>query len=93
MKPGPRTLGPNLKTTVRILGNRADEFEALCHLLRRRPYQLAADLVLDGIRRHLLDPKTEQAVRHLVAARRRARAVTAGRPGPGGFRVIDGGAP
>lgn len=91
-QPGPRPMGPSLRTSVRILGKRADEFEALCHLLHRKPFQLAADMVLDGIRRHLADPKTEHAVRQLVAARAAERSVVAGRATKGGFRVLDGGA-
>lgn len=39
-----------LKTSVRVVGERqVDEFRALCVLLGRRPHQLAADLVLEGI--------------------------------------------
>lgn len=70
-KPGPRPLGRNLKTTVRILGDVVDEFQGLCHLLRRRPHELAADLVLEGIRRYREDPDVGPRLAVLVEERRR----------------------
>lgn len=47
----------SFKTSVRVVGaDQVDEFRALCVLLGRRPHQLAADFVLDGIRRAREDP-------------------------------------
>jgi hypothetical protein len=84
-RPGPRPLPPEqITTSVRVLGRQqVDEFEALCHVLRRRPHQLAADLVLDGIRRYRDDPDVAPYVQQLVLALRLHRS---------GLRVVEGGA-
>ena len=99
MKPGPRPLPPEqLQTSVRILGERqVDEFEALCVLMRRRPHELAADLVLDGIRRYRSDPDVAPFVRLVVLGRRMHRAgmrlvVLGRRMHRAGMRLLQGGA-
>lgn len=64
-----------LKTSVRVLGERqVDEFRALCVLLGRRPHQLAADLVLNGIRRYREDPDIALHLEAMVEATRSAAA-------------------
>lgn len=63
------------KTSVRILGaDQVDEFHALCLLRGRKPYQLAADMVLDAIRAARDDLAEHAAVVELVDARRHFRA-------------------
>lgn len=83
-----------LKTSVRVLGDRVGEFEALCYLRRRKPYQLAADLVLDGINREMADPETAAAVAQIAeilqSKRAENEALAAGRQ-HGAFRVYEGG--
>jgi hypothetical protein len=64
-----------LKTSVRVLGaDQVDEFRALCVLLGRRPHQLAADLVLEGIRRYRENPETAPHLAVMVEAARSAAA-------------------
>lgn len=66
--------GDELKTSVRIVGaDQVDEFHALCLLRGRKPYQLAADMVLDAIRAARDDPAERAAVVELVDARRHFR--------------------
>lgn len=63
------------RTSVRILGaDQVDEFHALCLLRGRKPYQLAADMVLDAIRAARDDLAEHGAVVELVDARRHFRA-------------------
>ena len=63
------------KTSVRILGaDQVDEFHALCLLRGRKPYQLAADMVLDAIRAARDDLTEHASVVELVDARRDVRA-------------------
>lgn len=58
---------PYVKTSVAIRGERQiDAFEAICHITGRKPYQLAADIVLQYIKEH----RDDDAVVELVAARR-----------------------
>lgn len=67
--------GDEFKTSVRILGeDQVDEFHALCLLRGRRPFQLAADMVLEAIRASRDDPAEHAAVVELVDARRHFRA-------------------
>lgn len=68
-------MSSELKTSVRVVGARqVDEFRALCVLLGRRPHQLAADLVLDGIRRAREDPMVAPHLQVMVEAARAAAA-------------------
>jgi hypothetical protein len=73
---------PNLKTSVRVLGqDQVDDFAALCALRGRRPHELAADMVLDAIRAARQDPQTAPFLRTMRRARRMHRA---------GFRLVSG---
>lgn len=95
-KPGPRPTGRNLKTSVRVLGDRVDDFEALCHLLRRKPHELAGEMVLEAINTYRADPEIGPRVAALADARRqeyaRRELLERGRAHPSGFRLVDGGA-
>lgn len=72
---GPGVVSEDFKTSVRVLGARhVDEFRALCVLLGRRPHQMAADLVLDGIRRYREDPEVAPHLDVMVEAARSAAA-------------------
>ncbi|OHV03701.1 hypothetical protein [Mycobacterium talmoniae] len=66
-----------LRTTFRVTGAASvEEFLAVCFLLGRRPHQLVAELVHEGVAQFLSDPVQADAVAHLVAlreARRRDR--------------------
>lgn len=87
-------MAAEFKTSVRILGDRIDEFRALCLLRGRRPFQLAADYVLEGINRDMRDPETGSAVAELAAIHRRRREEREGKAAGrdrGPFRVYDGG--
>lgn len=76
----------SFKTSVRVHGVRqVDEFRALCILLGRRPHQLAADLVLEGIRRAREDP---QVGPHLAVMVEAARSAAARREGEQASNVI-----
>lgn len=62
------------KTSVVVMGERqVDEFHALCGVLGRRPHQLAADMVLDEIRRYRRRKRYAEIVRLVVKGRRENR--------------------
>lgn len=69
-RPFGRSQTSSVKTSVLILGDRQIEtFEALCHLRRRDPHQLAADIVLEAI----LDAETDHEVQELMSIHRHWR--------------------
>jgi hypothetical protein len=75
---------PYIRTTVRIYGDlQIETFEAMCAVLARRPHQLAADMVLDGIRKG----RRDKNIQSVVASIRGRRRETARR----GLRLIRGG--
>jgi hypothetical protein len=88
-----RTPDHHLKTSVRVLGaDQVDEFRALAVLLGRRPHELAADMVLDGIRRYRQDPDVGPRVVAMVQAARAYRLEHEAPAEPTrGFRLIQGG--
>lgn len=64
-------MSESFKTSVRVTGlQQVDEFHALCALFGRRPHELAADMVLAGIRGYREDLDVAARVEHLVAAAR-----------------------
>jgi len=74
-KPGPRSnadLGvPTFKTSVRILGqDQIDTWRAMCLLAGRRPFQMAADVVLAAIREGQHDHEVQALVQSLRAFQR-----------------------
>ncbi len=60
---------PTLKTSVRILGqDQIDTWKAMCLLSGRKPFQMAADVVLAAIREGQEDHEVQALVQSLRAA-------------------------
>lgn len=59
------------KTSVRLVGEQdVDEFQALCALLRKRPHELAGEMVRVSLAATRDDPEIYDRVQRLVASAR-----------------------
>jgi hypothetical protein len=71
-----RSNTPYVQTTATVMGQRQiDTWNAMCAIYGRRPHQLAADILLDGIREAQADESVQQVVRSVRRCQSRLRVV------------------